>query len=681
MKSAFNVMNQNLFRAYLMVLFSALSVAAQSPKTVTERMAFTEKLAKSAAEGKRNAKAWAKARGLPMRMDNGFRVKELMAIHNGKPLYYKTLNAGAALSTATDQVRNTSPFNLNGAGITVGVWDAGSVLTTHQEFGSRVTVKDGTAFSDDHASHVGGTLGASGVQANAQGMAPSVSLDSYRWDSDLAEMSLAAATAPGQSSKLYLSNHSYGISVGWEDGNFEGHEEFGQYMNDTRLMDQIVANNPYYLPFVSAGNDRNDGPGDATNPADGVYKNGYDTISYYAIAKNVMAVGAVQDAVSGSSRSLAHATMSGFSSWGPADDGRIKPDLVANGVGLYSCDDDHNTDYASRSGTSMSSPNACGSAALLVEYYKELSAGGAMRASTLKGLILHTADDLGRPGPDYENGWGLMNTRAAAELLQASFSNPIRLTEATVTTGQQSDTHTFFSDGNEPVRVTLCWTDPPGPTISVHDNRTPDLVNNLNLKVMSAGGTLWPYKLDYNNPTDDATTTEENNVDNVEQVYIAAPGAGLYTVTVNFNGALSGGSQGYSLLISGPGSDSDGDGLPNAWENQYFGGPTNALPTAALDGDGANNLTEYISGYDPTDSTSVFTITDFTPPPTGDAPFILSWNPVAGRIYSIGWSDGLIFPPFSDISGELPFSVNRYTDSVERTSLQNFYQVDVRLEE
>ncbi len=674
-------MNKGLFRAYLIVLLSSLSVVAQHPKTVAERAAFAERLAKRASEDKRNSEAWAKACGLPMRVDNGFRVKELMAIHNGKPLYYKTLNINAAISTAADQIRNTSPYNLNGAAIKVGVWDSGSVLTTHQEFGSRVIVKDGTLTSRSHSTHVGGIIGASGVQANARGMAPSVIIDSYMWDNDLTEMNMAAATASGQPDKLYLSNHSYGIAVGWEEGSFEGYEEFGQYMIRTRLVDEIVNNSPYYLPFVSAGNDRTDGPGNATHPADGDYKNGYDTISYYAIAKNVMTVGAVHDAVSGSSRSLANAAISSFSSWGPADDGRIKPDIVANGVGLYSCDNDNNSDYFFASGTSMSSPNACGSAALLVEYYKELFSGGAMRASTLKGLIIHTADDLGRPGPDYVNGWGLMNTLAAAELLQDSFANPIRLTEATVTTSQQSDTYTFFSDGNDPVRVTLCWTDPPGAATSADDSRTSRLINDLNLKVVGSGGTFWPYKLDYNNPSNNATATGINDIDNMEQVYIATPSAGLYTITVDFDGALSGGSQWYSLLISGAGSDSDGDGIPNSWETQYFGGPTNALASADDDGDGADNLTEYISGYDPTDPNSVFEITSFVAPPAGSSPFIITWNPVEGRIYNIGWSSGLLFPPFSDISGDLPFSVNSYTDTVDRTSLQNFYYVEVRLDE
>ncbi|MEN8255252.1 MAG: S8 family serine peptidase, partial [Verrucomicrobiota bacterium] len=322
-----------------------------------------------------------------------------------------------------------------------GVWDGGEVLISHQEFSGRVTDKDGVD-SHYHATHVGGTIGASGIQSSAKGMAPEVLIDSYDWNDDDSEMANAAASAPGQTN-LYLSNHSYGYTVDEEYW-------FGRYPSFVATVDDVVYDSQYYLPFWAAGNEQ------------GEVSGGYDTLSTKGVAKNVITVGAVYDAVSGSSRYLPNANMISFSSWGPADDGRIKPDIVANGYSLYSCGDGNDSDYRTLSGTSMATPNACGSAALLVDYYDDLFPGQAMRASTLKGLIIHTADDLGNPGPDYKFGWGLMNTLAAAELLTDRVANSTRLTEATVTVSQRSDTYTFFSDGSEPVRVTLCWTDPEG---------------------------------------------------------------------------------------------------------------------------------------------------------------------------------------------------------------------------
>jgi hypothetical protein len=81
---------------------------------------------------------------------------------SGLPVYNITDNVNAAISTAADLVRNTPPYNLNGSGWVLGIWDGGGLRATHQEFGGRVTVKDG-ALPIDHATHVGGTISAADV--------------------------------------------------------------------------------------------------------------------------------------------------------------------------------------------------------------------------------------------------------------------------------------------------------------------------------------------------------------------------------------------------------------------------------------------------------------------------------------------------------------------------------------
>ena len=137
-------------------------------------------------------------------------------------------------------------------------------------------------------------------------------------------------------------------------------------------------------------------------------------------SQNPSSLGSVSDAVpdpqqSGGPRTVAAARVSPFSSWGPTDDGRIKPDLAANGEDVFSSLSGSTDAYGSFSGTSMSGPNACGSASLLIELHGRLRPGQAMRASTLKGLLIQTADDIGVPGPDYQNGWGLLNVKKAAD--------------------------------------------------------------------------------------------------------------------------------------------------------------------------------------------------------------------------------------------------------------------------
>jgi hypothetical protein len=679
---------------------------------------------------KEEAARWAADRGVPMRYDDGNRVMELMALRNGLPIYYATRNSNAAISTAAGQVRHTAPFSADGSGVTVGVWDGDAVMTTHPELDGRVAYMDTAPYrSGYHATHVGGTIGATGIVANAKGMVPASRMDSYEWNNDIAEMNARAASYPGETNKIYLSNHSYGTVGGWTRGlngspNYcwpswltwgDGAVDYrlGQYDVGAIAYDQVVYDAPYYLPFVAAGNDRSDNPAngetvyylkpqgpvvgkwtavsydDTKHPlGDGVYKGGYDNISAEATAKNIMTVGAVNDAVSGGVRAIANATMSSFSSWGPADDGRIKPDIVANGVGLYSCWNNYNNygNYYTISGTSMATPNACGSAALLVDYFGRRFPGGAMRASTLKGLIIHTADDLGNPGPDYAYGWGLMNTLAAAELIKDyADGNSVRMAESRLSATNAFELFTYHSDGLNPIRATLCWTDPPGPAQTTHDSRTPVLINDLDLSIVGPDGTYYPYRMDYDHPASNATATAENDVDNVEQVYIATPAAGEYTVVVDYDGVLQDGEQHYSLLVSGLSTnappvnpDLDGDGLPNGWEMAFFGNPTGAVAAADSDGDGENNLGEYISGHDPTNPASCFAITAFQAPTNGGMPFVVSWESITGRMYGVNWA-GNLTNAFTNISGFLPYPADSYTDTVERIGPQHFYRIDVQL--
>ncbi len=259
-------------------------------------------------------------------------------------------------------------------------------------------------------------------------------------------------------------------------------------------------------------------------------------------------------------RDPAKANISAFSSWGPTDDGRIKPDIVANGDGVHSSLNGSNTAYGTLNGTSMATPNATGTAALLVQEYSRLFPGGAMRSATLKGLLIHTADDRGNAGPDYKFGWGLLNGQAAADLLRDHAANPLklRLAEELITSGVTTITREFVWDGVSPIRATLTWTDPAGGATTSSDLRTPRLRNNLDLKIVGPDGSehlpfVMPFVGAWTRASMDLpATTGKNNTDNVEQVRIAAPPApGVYRAVVTFEGTLANNQQAYSLLLSG----------------------------------------------------------------------------------------------------------------------------------
>ena len=167
----------------------------------SSRLKMVAHLGKRASEAKNSAWTRAQRKGWRVRGETDGIIFELMAIEDGQPIYNITNNINAAISTATDRIRNTAPYSVDGNGLTIGIWDAGSVLSTHQEFGTRVSVLDG-ADSDWHSTHVGGTIGAAGVDPAALGMAPGVDIDSYDWDSDTSEMTDRAASYPEETNKI-----------------------------------------------------------------------------------------------------------------------------------------------------------------------------------------------------------------------------------------------------------------------------------------------------------------------------------------------------------------------------------------------------------------------------------------------------------------------------------------------
>jgi hypothetical protein len=526
------------------------------------------------------AESTAKKFNMPIRktLADG-RTIELQRFENGMPKYFITENLNAARTLSTDDVwpGGSGGFSLSGANETLGEWDAGRVRIEHQEFNGRATQVDGSPTNHYHSTHVAGTMIAAGVDPNAKGMSYQGILRAYDWNSDLSEMATAAAAG------LKVSNHSYGYITGWYydyfgDGRWAWFGDpaisdtedyyYGFYDSGAQDMDDIARNAPDYLIVRSAGNDRGYGPSSqpvthwvysggwvlqsTVRQLDGG-SDGYDCIYHDALAKNILTVGAVDDIPAGWTDS-SDVNMSSFSSWGFADDGRIKPDIVANGISLYSTLETSNSAYGSLSGTSMASPNAAGSVGLLLNNRKNIAGNLPYRSATIKGLILHTADEAGSfPGPDYKFGWGLMNTLKAVQVMRADSvaGGNFNLRESTL---NQGDTIEFQvrSNGTQPLRATICWTDPAATPLAAQLNpTTPMLVNDLDLRVISPSSTTYlPWVLDPANPAA-AATTGDNTRDNVEQVYIALPASGLYTVRITHKGTLSGGQQAVSVVVTG----------------------------------------------------------------------------------------------------------------------------------
>ena len=516
-------------------------------------------------------------------VDSSGATREMIGLKYGRPFLYTTHNRRAATTSRTHTLwtGGRSGYDLMGAGQAIGVWDAGVARSTHVELAGRVAQKDTTSEGQNHATHVAGTIAASGDWDIVRGMAPASLINAYNWNGDVEEM--AAAAAEG----LTISNHSYGTPLGWTaniqgdglwgwmgDPSISPSEDFrfGWYDEQAALWDELAVAAPEYLIIKSAGNEREwQGPTDgaphwvfddgwkmssAVRSRDGA-RTGYDTIGDSGVSKNVLTVGAVESAPWEIS-TPEDVVMTTFSSWGPTDDGRIKPDLVAPGLQLMSSKAGSDTAYGPSSGTSMAAPVVSGSASLLQELYAREFGDRPPLSSSLKGLLLHTADEAGRfPGPDYEFGWGHLNSEKAARHIRqtavASRSTapvppyPAQMLEASLLPSEVFEWPVTITETGT-FRATLVWTDP-AHTVSGPALNDPSLhlVHDLNMVVLGPDGTHYPWTLDPFRPAEPAEKGI-NIRDNVEQVHFRAePGA--YTVRISAPANLQTNAQWFSLLI------------------------------------------------------------------------------------------------------------------------------------
>lgn len=506
---------------------------------------------------------------------------QFYSFKDGKlPVIYQSSNLEMARALKNDFLWSggVSGLSLSGNGQIIGYWDEDQPRLTHQEYSGRVSFLDSeSGTNDDHATQMVGTMIATGVDADARGMANAAEVEAYNWNNDIGEMAQAAADS------LTGSAHPYAEIAGWttsstvcgrgytwyslESENPSKAYQFGYYNSQAQDWDSVAYLAPNYLIVKAAGNIRGIGPEsqpvkhwkidsnlncfeDSTsvrqiNGGEG----GFESISGSSVSKNVLVVGAVQSSVNDFSvlSSIIPTDGSGF---GPTDDGRIKPDIVVPS-GAYTSSASSNSAYSNSSGTSSSTAAVAGSVALIREHYQNLNAD-TLSSASIRALLAHSADDVGVGGPDYKMGWGLMNTERAVRFLSANHADNDRaVLKDTVLNSSNTIQINYEHTTTKPLIVTIAWTDPKG-SVSVSGDDPEDiiLVNDLDMQVSDPNSTVFsPWVMDKNNPGN-AATTGDNDVDNIEQIYISEPVSGEYTITISHEGALQSGSQRFSVLIS-----------------------------------------------------------------------------------------------------------------------------------
>lgn len=507
-----------------------------------------------------------------------------------QPAIYGLDGVEAAQAMNADKVwpGGSAGLNLSGAGQTVAIFDGGGVRTSHDEFEGRVANITGNPTSG-HATWTASTIAAGGVvpaQA-AKGLAFQSQVKVYFLGNE--ELMDDAIEDFG----VRFSNHSYSQFAGWEgpsiwfgDVSVDPRESylFGFYGNVASAVDGTVKQQLYYLPVWSAGNDRNQTGTVSTHfdqnifgsffqhtdfhRDDGIHgtgglPGGFDTVRGQSIAKNVLTVGAVMP-IPGGYSGPSSVISTPYSNWGPTDDGRIKPDIVALGESIKVADSTSDTAYKPDFlGTSAAAPVITGGLVLLSQQHLNLHpTWRPLWGSTYKALVLHTAREAGHIGPDYKFGWGLADFEAAAQLMAENASSGTRshIKEVTLHDGD-SIVFSVSSTGTGPLKVTICWTDPGYPSLESLPaasklnpiNRV--LVNDLDLRVFG-GPEYQPWILDPTNP-DLPAIRGNNNLDNVEQFVLENPGQGTFQVEITSNGPILNqhqgvsGSQNVSIIISG----------------------------------------------------------------------------------------------------------------------------------
>ena len=451
-----------------------------------------------------------------------------------------------------------APYNLTGSGVTVMVYDGGTARSTHVDFQGRCFVRDSSGMAD-HSTHVAGTVGGAGVaNATYKGMAPGVTIQSYGFEYDGSGTFLY--TNPGDLESDYnqaintygaaISNNSIGTNTAPNgfDCNFEG--DYG--VTDT-VIDAIVRGSlgaPFRIVWAN-GNERQVTRCGTT----------YHTTAPPACAKNHITVGAVNSNDD---------SITSFTSWGPADDGRLKPDISGPGCqsngdgGVTSCSYSGDSAYVTMCGTSMAAPTVTGLSALLIQDFKaQFPTQPLFRNSTLKAWLAHSAVDRGNAGPDYQFGYGSVRIQAAIDLMRTG-----AFTESSVSQGATYSRTVVVSAGDPELKVTLAWDDPPGTP-----NVSPALVNDLDLRVYSPTSVqAYPWTLGgIANPSAAAVRTQANHVDNIEQVLVSNPAAGTWTIQV-YGYNVPQGPQTFSLV---------GDGAANVGTSISF---PNGLPSIIAPG-------------------------------------------------------------------------------------------------
>ncbi|MBL0342033.1 MAG: S8 family serine peptidase [Bacteroidetes bacterium] len=401
-----------------------------------------------------------------------------------------------ARSLHRSNVINTySPMgrHYDGTGVSAALGDDGTV-GPHIDYQGRIDQSNAAVNNGTHGDMTTGILmGAGNIDPTIRGMGTGAFI--YIYDIGGYNHVLNSPTT-NQTLGVMVTSTSY--SQGCND-----------YSVDTQTGDQILNQNPTLLHVYSAGNN---GTGDCQYGAGANWGN---ITGGYKQGKNVIACGNLNylDALENSS------------SRGPSEDGRIKPDICANGIDQLSTDGPN--DYQVGGGTSAACPGVAGIVTQLHQAFRELNGGTNAEGALIKACLLNTAEDLGNSGPDFKFGWGRVNAYRAVKTLEDN-----RYLSDVISQGATNN-HTITVPANtKQLKLMVYWCDVEGDPLAAKA-----LVNDLNMIVTDPTSTSYnPWILDFAPNPAALNTVAIRGIDdrnNMEQVTINDPAAGSYSIDIN----------------------------------------------------------------------------------------------------------------------------------------------------
>ena len=450
--------------------------------------------------------------------------------------------------------------------------DMGNTNNLHRDFSNKVVWAQALGRTgdwsdpDSHGTHVAGSVLGSGT----------MSTNRYKGVAYQAKLVLQSVLdsggglggLPADLNLLFKAAYTNGARIHSDSW---GAANAGYYDEDSRNLDMFVWSNKNMLIVVAAGNEGTDGDSDGVVDPDSMDTPG--------TAKNCLTVGASENwrAISSTygaswtndykvdpiysdniaETNLPHGLVA-FSSRGPCDDGRIKPDVVAPGTFIIStrsrASSDTgwgvapNTNYLYMGGTSMATPLTSGAAALMRQWLTTTGGIADPSAALMKALLINGARDM-TPGqygtgayqeiaarPDNAQGFGHVDLH---NTLQSATNQFLDLYDTNSLSTGQTNTFTYSVSAGSTNKFTL--------TLAYADywataGSSKRLINDLDLTVIKPGGTT--------NYANGRTSKDATN--NVEFIELAADEAGTYTVVVAARTVPSGGSQPYALVVRGP---------------------------------------------------------------------------------------------------------------------------------